>query len=187
MASEVEICNVALSRLGASRITSLTEGTSEAKLCNTVFDDVVEEVMNEGAWTTLIRRADLNRLTVAPEFEYSYQFQLPTDPKILRIISTNDDYSPYSIEGDKLLTDNSSVKIKYIARITDTNEFGPNLQRAVLSRLTAELCYPITGSKDMSEQLYNKYLSDLSSALSADGQQGSVQILKDVPSVTVRY
>ena len=37
MTSKVQICNMALSRLGASTITSLTDNTTEANLCNTLI------------------------------------------------------------------------------------------------------------------------------------------------------
>ena len=90
MASKVQICNVALSRLGASTITSLTDGTTEAKLCNTFFDEIADRAMVQGSWTTLIKRADLARTTATPIFGFTNEFQLPVDPKSLKVLNINE-------------------------------------------------------------------------------------------------
>lgn len=176
MASTVRLCNIALARLGAARITSLTDNTSEAKLCNTLFDVVAEEVMSEGMWTSTINRATLNRTTNTPAFGYTYEFQLPTSPKALKVLSINEDTTGtygFRIEGDKLLANVSTMKIQYIGKIEDTESYDPMLQKAIVSRLTAELAYPITGSSAVSERWWAKYEQDVADGLANNGQQGS--------------
>ena len=91
MASKVKICNLALSRIGASRITSLTDGTVESTLCNVLYDDMAEEVMSEGSWSSTIARSALNVTTNTPAFGFSYEFQLPTVPRTLKILNINED------------------------------------------------------------------------------------------------
>lgn len=180
MSSKVQICNLALGRLGASRITSLTDNTAEAKLCNLFFDDVAEEVMLEGPWTSTIQRATLNRTVNTPVFEYSYEYQLPTSPKLLKALAINEETPgnyAYKIEGDKLVTDLSSVKLLYIARLDDTEAYDPMLKRAITSRLTAELAYAITGSASLAEKWQKKYEQDVMDGLAIDGQQGSKEFL----------
>ena len=131
MSSKVQICNYALSRLGAARITSLTDNTSEARLCNTLLDDAIQEVLTEGDWRFASRRTSLNQTTNTPEFGYSFEFQLPTDPKALIVREINEtdagDYA-YSIEGDKLLSDLSTMDIRYTAYVTDTGSFPPHFR-----------------------------------------------------------
>lgn len=189
MASQVQICNLALSRLGASTITSLTDGTTEAKLCNTLFSDLADEVMVEGSWSTTINRASLARTTNTPAFEYSYEHQLPVDPKCLKVLNIDED-SPgsidYRIEGDKLLSDETTIKIRYIARLTDTEDWGPLLTRAFISRLASELAYPLTGDNTKADIEFKRYKLFLSEGLAIDGQQGSKEVVSSSDLIDVR-
>jgi len=176
MASKVQICNLALSRLGASTITALTDNTAEAKLCNTFFSDIADEVMITGSWSSTITRASLALTTNTPTFEYTNEFQIPVDPKCLKVLNINENAAgdnDYRIEGDKLLTDLGSVKIRYIARLTDSEDWDIMLQRAFISRLASELAYPLTGDQRKAETEFERYRFYLSEGLAIDGQQGS--------------
>lgn len=167
---------MALAKLGANRITSITDNTAEAKHCNTFFDDIADLVMVEGSWATTIKRASLNKTTNTPTFGYTSEFQLPTDPFCLKLLNV-DDVTPGSIEhrveGDKLLTNTSTIKVRYIGRVTNTQSYGPFLTQAIISRLAAELAYPITGQASVYERLYAQYERDVAKGLANDGQQGS--------------
>lgn len=189
MSSQVQLCNLALSRLGANTITSLTDGTTEAKLCNTFFDDLVEEVIAEGSWPSTIRRTSLAATTTTPSFDFTYQYQLPVDPKALKILNINESYPnaiTYVIEGDKLLCDESSVKIRYVAKITDTSEWDVYLKRAFVSRLSSELAYPITGDDRKSIQEFERYRMFLSEGLALSNQQGSKQLYVSDDLINIR-
>lgn len=176
MTSKVGISNLALSRLGASTITSLTDGTTEANLCNTFFDELIDRVIMQGRWTSTIKRTSLAKTTNTPAFEFANEFQLPVDPKCLQVLAIDEDThgtTPYTIEGDKLLTDNSSIKIKYIARITDSEDWDPMLTHAFELLLTSYLALPISGDKAMAQALREEYEQVVQLNLSIDAQQGN--------------
>ena len=80
MPSVVDICNNALIDLGASAISSLTEDSKAARLCNQRFDSIRDTVFRFHPWNCLVKRASLAADTDTPAFEYSYQYTLPTDP-----------------------------------------------------------------------------------------------------------
>lgn len=48
--SQVDICNLALKRLGASTISSISESTKNAEHCNTFWDYILDEVMSDHQW-----------------------------------------------------------------------------------------------------------------------------------------
>lgn len=179
MASKVQICNMALARLGAYQIVSLTEGTNEANLCNTLFDDVAERVMVQGSWTTTIKRVSLARTVNVPSFGYQYEYQLPVDPRCLKVLNVNDNSArtDYRIEGDKLLCDESTVSIRYIALLTNTSEYGPLLTEAVELLLASYLAYPLTGKSEMAERMKMEYNERMLNNLALDNQQGAKDIL----------
>lgn len=176
MASKVQICNLALAKIGAARITSLTDGTESANLCNTIYDDIAEEVMMEGPWASTLTRTSLARTTNTPSFEYTYEFQLPVSPNCLKVLKVNDLVEgdiDFRIEGDKLLCNESSVKILYISYLTDTQSYGTSLKRAITSRLAAELAYPITGNASLVAELARQYERDVDRGLADSTSQGS--------------
>ena len=175
MASKVAICNRALVRLGDSTIASLTDGTVQAKRCNVLFDQAADSVMAEG-WTSNTRRSALNITTNTPEFGYTTEYQLPTNPFCLKVLSINDTVPgefDYRIEGDKLLANTSGIEVRYAARITDTQSYNTYLTDAIVWKLIAELTYPTTNSITLSEAAERRYDSQLRRLLSLDGQQGS--------------
>lgn len=176
MASKVEICNNALSKIGVDPITSLTEGTTFASRCNTIYEHIAREVMSEGSWTSTIRRASLAQTTNTPEYDYSYEYQLPTDPECLRVLDvyeSENGWYDYAIEGDKLLSDRSSIKIRYIAYLDESGDYDVDLQKAIQYRLAAELAYTITGDRFISRELLAVYEDMKAQALAANGAQGS--------------
>lgn len=189
MASKVQICNMALSRLSASTITSLTDGTTEAKLCNTLFDTLADRVMIQGSWATVIKRASLSQTTNTPTFDYTYEFQLPVDPFCLKVLNLDEGAPgsiPFRVEGNKLLSDNSTIKIRYIGRLTDTEEYGPLLTEAVEILLGSYLALPIAGNAKLAKQLREEYAAIVGHNLAIDGQQGSKETVISSALIDVR-
>jgi hypothetical protein len=189
LTSQVQFCNLALSRLGANRITSLTDGTAEADLCNIFFDDIADQVMSEGSWSSTIFRVELAQTTNTPSFGYANEFQLPVDPKAIKILNI-DEAVPggidYRIEGDKLLSDEGTMKIRYIGRLTDTEDWDIYLGKAFISRLASELAYPLTGDTRKAELEYARYQAIVDEALAQNGQQGSKEEIISVDFTEVR-
>jgi hypothetical protein len=156
MASKTQICNFALSRLSAARITDITENTNSGKQCNAIFDLVTEFVMSQGPWPSCIQRVTLAQDADTPDWGYDYQYTLPTNPKCLRVLTINEDQLgsvDFKIENGKLLTDESDVDIQYIGLITDTESFDTYLTQAIIENLAAELCYTFTGSAENSAKM----------------------------------
>lgn len=177
MASKVQICNLALTRLGAARVTNIdSPTTNEEKICNILFDDTVKEVMLEGSWTSTIRRTALAQTTSTPSFEYTYEYQLPVDPECLKVLEV-DEEAPgvidYRIEDDKLLTDESTIKIRYIAYVSDTESWDEMLKRAVVAKLSSDLAYALTGDTRKAELEYQRYMQITRDSLTLNTQQGS--------------
>ena len=80
-------------------------------------------------------------------------------------------------EGRVLLTDESTAKILYIARITDTTLFDSLFVDLLTAKLATNLAYAITGSLKVQEQMYLLYTKKLSEARSVDGQEGFIDDL----------
>jgi len=115
MATKTDIANFALGLLGEFQISSLTESTKQARLCNRFIDQCIREELRTLQPNTAKRRKTLNQLTETPDFEYAYYYQLPVD--FLRMVRVNDgiERDRYTIEGDRLLSNDSNIDIIYIS------------------------------------------------------------------------
>ena len=182
MATEVSICSNALRRLGDDPITSLTDDTERARLCNAFYADARDACLRSHPWNFAITRASLAQLSATPVYGFDYQFALPTDPFCLRVLAMEfEDYvfkvENLSTQGRVLLTDQETAKIIYIARVTDTTLFDSLFVDTLVAKLAADLAYPVTNSLKVQEQMYRLFQLKLSEGRSIDGQEGFVDDL----------
>lgn len=179
MASKVDICNSAMNMLGASNIVSLTEDSKNARLLNQRFDFVRDAVFRGHAWNCLINRQQLNQSSTTPTYQFSYAYPLPTDPYCLRILdfhtgsySSNEVDIDWKVEGREILTDQATVYIKYIGRVTDPNEYDTLLIETVAARLASDTGYAITGSTTLTNAMWQLYEAKIVEARHADATEG---------------
>ncbi len=174
MVSRTHVCNLALIEIGEEPITDINDITTNASRCRLILDDVVDEVSSSRYWSRIKKRVELAVLAQPPEYEFNFQFQLPSDN--LQVISINNiDVGGvrYQIEGTKLLINDSSVFIKYISTQRNPDQWGQFLQRAIVLRLAAGLAYIITGSTQLQETKYLLYEKYSMRSTSTDSNQGS--------------
>ena len=183
MPSVVDICNEAMDLLGAATITALTENSKEARLCNRRFETVRDQVLRAHPWNAAITRKELAQDSAAPAFGFTYQYTLPTNPYCLRVLSfwnanvdneiaAYDSQNMFKVEGRKILTDESTCKIIYIGRVTDTEQYDSLLSSTIAHKLASEVAYAITGSNTVGQQMFQLYQSRLAEARSMDAAEG---------------
>jgi len=177
--SETDIANMALMKVGAKpKIDSLVEDSDNARLCNTFYRPMRDAVLRAHPWNCAEHRKIITQLSEAPAFGYDYQYQLPANPYCLRVLQVGeDDEQPtvWKVEGRRLLTDEgTSIKLKYIKRITDTNEFDPLLVDAISIKLASKLAMPLGNSQGLVDALVKELeLITLPEARTIDGQESS--------------
>ena len=177
MATEVSICSNALRRLGDDPITSLTDDTERARLCNSFYSDTRDAVLRLHPWNFAITRTSLAKLSTAPAYGFSNQFSLPTNPYCLRVLGMEYEDYIFKVEnvathGRVLLTDEATANILYVARITDTNLFDAMFVDVLTQKLAVDLAYPVTNSTTLQTQMQKVFEKKLSEARSIDGQEG---------------
>lgn len=170
MASIVDICNGALNQLGASTILSLTEDSKNARLCNARYTQVRDSVFRSHPWNCLQKRIQLAADTATPAWGFAKQYTLPAD--CLRLLTILDYDADYKVEGRKILTDLSAVKILYVARITDPNEYDELLRETLSAALAADIAYAVTSSNPTAANMYQLFQSKLKEARFVDATEG---------------
>jgi len=160
MASTVDICNSALNLLGASTISIITEDTKNARLCNQRYEPIRNRVFRSHNWNCLIKRVQLAQDSTGPVIEYTYGYTLPSDClRVLKVHNgTTDSIASaldYKVEGRKIVTDEGTIYLVYVALDTDPNNYDSYLYEAVSHQLAADLAYAITNNSTLA----NNYMS----------------------------
>jgi hypothetical protein len=170
MPSEVSISSNALTKLGDEPITAFDDGTDRSDLCRDYYPNVRDAVLRAYPWSCATIQGELALSGDSPLFGYAYKFQLPVAPYCLRVLRVEDDVD-YRIKGRFLYSDESSINIEYIARITDAGLFDSLLVEAIECRLAAELAYPITANPALVNTMWGLYEAKLREARTIDGME----------------
>ena len=170
MASTVDICNGALNQLGATTILSLTEDSKNARLCNSRYTQVRDSVFRSHPWNCLQKRVELAQDTTAPAWGFKYAYTLPAD--CLRLLRILDYDSNYKVEGRKILSNTETMKILYISRVTDPNEYDESLREILSSALGSDIAFAVTSNNTIATNMYNLFQDKLKDARFIDSTEG---------------
>jgi len=178
MASEVDICNLALAHIGNKAIIlSLTEGSAEADHCKRFYPIARDTVLEMHRWNFATKRADLAALTeTVPAWQYAYA--VPSDSikniSVLKPESTDDeDTQPYTIEAlddgsGVIYTNVEQAVLIYTRRVTDTTKFTQLAVNAISRLLAAYIAGPITKDPDVVKQQYAAFNTENGWAKASD-------------------
>jgi len=153
--TDIQICNLALARLGDARITSLSDATAQAQYCSLFYDQTVAELQSDFDWQFCRKQVALSSGTV-PSTGFSFQYTLPTDfLRALRLgtVAESENFGVWEIVGDKIHTNLSNPALDYIADITDETKFPALFVELLTIKLAGLLAMPLTGSKDLFGQM----------------------------------
>ena len=201
MTSNVDIANAALNILGASNISTFDENSKAARLVSQRYSAIRDAVFAAHPWSCLIRRAALAQSSTVPAFGYEHEYPLPTDPFCLRVLEFSNGTQSYPqdnmmtstggpvfvIEGRNLVTNEDTAKIKYVARVTDPQQYDPGLIEVLSTRLAAEICYAITGSTTMIQVTTAAFEAKLREARFVDSTQGAPQRIEASDFIESRF
>lgn len=151
---------MALDKLGASRIVNFensNEGSPQAIKCRTHFEQTRDALIESHTWRFASGRKKLVQDTVDPDFEYENQFILPADYMVRKSVWSGNgpqrtNFS-YSLEGDRLLTNEGEINLRYIKRVTDPTKFNPLFIEAFVLKLALKLVSLAGANPKMSETI----------------------------------
>ena len=183
----ITLCASALIKIGAQPIASFEDGTAEGEVAKSLYPGVRDALLASHPWSFGTTQAALPRLAQSPSAEFRYAFQLP--PDFLRAISAGTAGRAtgllYRIQGSKLMTDVETVALTHIFR-PDESSFPPFFASALMARLAADFCLPLTENTSRAELLARFAEAELRSARRADSQQASATALGSFPLISIR-
>lgn len=191
MASDTDICNLALTYHGARRIQSLTDNTKEARESNAIYYFERDNEIRAHCWKFAIKRTQLPALSQNPSFGYQLAYQLPND--FLRAVAVGDiapnggwrwlfqdstDNADYQIEGQQIVTNvniypvaasppptPAPLNFRYLRQITDSTLFDPCFVEALAWKMAVELAETLTASTQKKQSAQASYNDAIAKAV----------------------
>lgn len=165
----VEICNMALVRLGIPPVVSLDESGETAGKLRAFFPALRDRLLSEHSWS-FATKSDTPPLLSEESPDPQFEFVLGMPPDCIRIIETEGN-RPFRRIGFRILTDLYPVKVLYTARVTDPGLFDPRFTEALIDLLTAELAMAGTRDANLAGLYRNEYERALLQARSEDSRE----------------
>ncbi|KKN75803.1 hypothetical protein LCGC14_0376790 [marine sediment metagenome] len=164
MASETEIINQALGRIGSQRVSDFDD-TSEDNLQSVQarlhYAQTRDALLRSHWWRFARTRVRLSPNATAPDFEYSTAFDLPNDflREWLPPWEDNSEVqgrtrNSYSLEGKQLLSNESTMRLRYVKRVEDVTEFDPLFTEVLVLQLALKFVMPIAEDKVLWRIIY---------------------------------
>ena len=184
--SALALCSRALLKIGAQPIASLEEGTAEAEVAANLYPGTRDALLSCHPRSFATGQMELNRLVATPVADLANAFQLPGD--LLRVISAGSGRGRgvvYRIQEGRLHADPEQLVLTYVFRPAES-AFPPFFAAALVARLAAEFCLPLTENTARAEMLHRLAEGELRQARLADSQQATPRSIDDFPLLRVR-
>lgn len=177
MASPVDICNMALGRIGVSTLIASLDATRnlEERTCALWYPIMRDFALSEYEWRFASRRVSLALLDEDPPTNWGYRYAYPTDCLKARRLVYPGLYSPradqrlmYEVvsNGTSRVIDTNieDAELEYTMRVEDTEQFPPLFVSALAYLIASELVMPLSKKPDVGQAMRNAYVLVSSSA-----------------------
>lgn len=196
----VSICSDALLLIGAKAISSFNDGTDESSVCDRLYPDIRDSTLVMYPWSFGMKKVQLAQLITTPTTYWRFEYQLPGDklanPRA--VYNSSAQGSPvqkdWEIQGDKLLTNLTSVYIDYQFSVPEyaMPQYFVQLLKYMVAWHIAET---VTEQQDKATKWQRVATGDISengrggffrTAAQIDGQNNPVRIIEDYSLIAVR-
>lgn len=176
MASQLEIINAALSRIGANEIVSLDEGTAEARIAGASWEIARRACLRDHPWNFAIKEAELNRLTGVAPHQFKYAYRIPAlCVRLLQVVGN----PVYRLQAGNIQMDGDRCQVRYVEDVQDTTQWDSLFVDVLAQRLAADIAYGITKSQATADSMYAVYDRKVRRARHIDGTEDTAQMLAD--------
>lgn len=191
--TEADICRLALDHIGAKSITSLTELSTEAQVCNRLYPMCRDQVLRDYPWAFAQVHRTLAEITVTNKFGFEYAYQYPTDcVRALYIYRVLMSASPIAFKvasggpsvGKLIFTNQYQAELVYTFKCDNAYLYDDSFIAALSYRLASELVMPITKNAKLVTPMQQLYQAQISSAAVIDSQEGQMDAVNHFTTFT---
>ena len=161
---KIEICNMALARIGQSAIETLEEASESARQCKRFYDIDRKILLRKYPWNFAVKQVQLALNTETPN-DYKYSYAYPSDAVCLlgmydEHFSKLPRFNKYKVvsnaSGKRIYTDVENAYIEYIADITDCNLYDDQFTEALSWKIAGDMAFKLTGNFELAKECLNQ-------------------------------
>lgn len=187
MLTDIQICNLALQKIGHPSILALTENSKAARECAKAYAPMRDKLLRSYEWNFARARVALpSNGDVTVPFGFTLAYRLPAD--YLRVIDVVDaDADDYAIEGKHILTDLAApLKLIYVRRAAE-GDFDAQFVNCLAYEVAIAVCEAMTQSATKKQALQDEYYRlEKPDALDVDASEAANERPRDTSFITVR-
>ena len=187
--SAIQLSARALLAIGCEPITGFDDGTADADVSAMLYPGVRAAVLSAYPWSFATAQRALPEVAAQPVADFAHAFALPED--FLRALSVGHAGTQrgrgvsYRIHERRIHTDAAAIVLTYVFR-PDERTFPPFFDQALIARLAAEFCLPLTENTARSELAAKRAEIEFKLAKSVDAQQQTPNRFEDFSLLEVR-
>jgi hypothetical protein len=189
ISSSIEVCNLALLKLGQNTISSLDDAIPQAQLCKYSYDQSKQSLLYQYPWSFATKEDNLSQMVDATT-RYKYMYSLPED--FLRLISIYDGAnremiaftgcSPaYEIQNARLLTNFNPCRIKYVFDLETVSQMSPLFIDAMVCDISIRMTKVFNDSSTYLQQLEQDFMTTFEKAKIEDARQKQLPQVSSYP------
>ena len=172
MFTKIDLCSMALLKLGEKPIQSWNEDSSKSQLARTLFDPTKDTLLASFPWNFATQTLILNKNSDG-------DFIIPNN--VLRVLKCNG-----QIIGDKIFANTDSLEIKAIVK-TETECFPGYFASLLATKLAVEFCIPLIGDTNVFKMMTALYESEYQSAKFIDSASSKQSNIDDFSLINARF
>lgn len=189
MSTDISICNQALIMIGATKISSFDDGTTEAIACETLYEDTVKDTLGLYRWRFASGMEQLSRLAAAPSTKWDAAYQLPTKCLMPSTVYIAGNPINFDIYEDMVFCNAAStdtVVLEGIYRV-DESFWPPFFVQLIVYRMASLLAHSIGGQVDTAELLDRRATRHAAIARNRDAQGRTAPRIDTSRIINSRY
>ena len=172
MQTKVDLCSMALMKLGERPIQSLSDDSVAAQLSRTLFDPVIDALIASHPWRFAMRTYELTETI-------DNDFVIPSD--VLRVINT-----PGKISGGRITAPGDKISITALVRVAPES-FPCYFVSLAVTKLAMEFCVPMTGDQAVFRMLAALYETEYGSAKFIDSTTTTAANIDNFSLINARF
>lgn len=200
--TDITICSSALTYLGENTISSFSDGTTQAGICEALYPDVRDMVLSLYPWSFSIKKVDLQQSATSPVNEWTYAYPMPSDSMTMvpRAVFNSSAVGAavltegWEVYGGEIFTNQAAITIDYQAVPLEA-EMPAYFIQLLKYAMAMHLAEPITDQMSKAQHWERVAFGNPSEggrggffrqAASADGMGTGTSFISDFPIVDTR-
>ena len=175
----IKVCSRASILIGGSPISSFSEGTTEADICDAMYEDIARSALVNTRWRFATNQQVLNRLSSVPTGRYDAAYQLPSGWLMTHAVTVNDTPIEYQTYGNKVYCNepaNSELILDYTYR-ADEIDWPSYFTIAVQYEMASVFASSLARDNGLSSTMQQQAQLSMMKARSLDAQQQTTRKL----------